>query len=98
MATLSSENVPAVSAEIERVFSLQRDHQWVTKASTAEQRKEKLNRLKAAVEAHGDEIVAAVRKDTRKPENEIRVTEYLNVIAWQRLLRPETVASSNLRT
>jgi len=33
------------------------------------------------VEAHVDEIVAAVKHDTRKPENEIRVTEVLNVIA-----------------
>ncbi len=51
------------------------------KATTAEQRKEKLRKLKSAVEAHVDEIVAAVKQDTRKPENEIRVTEILNVIA-----------------
>jgi len=37
--------------------------------------------LKSAVEAHGDEIVAAVKQDIRKPENEIRITELLNVIA-----------------
>jgi aldehyde dehydrogenase (NAD+) len=37
--------------------------------------------LKSAVEAHGDDILAAVKQDTRKPENEIRVTEFLNVIA-----------------
>ena len=49
------------------------------KASTAEERKDKLQKLKSAVEAHGDEIVAAVKQDTRKPENEIRVTEILNV-------------------
>lgn len=49
------------------------------KATTAEQRKEKLRRLKSAVEAHADEIVAAVKQDTRKPEGEIRVTELLNV-------------------
>jgi aldehyde dehydrogenase (NAD+) len=65
--------------EISRVFDLQREHQWEVKASTAEQRKAKLARLKAAVEAHADDIVAAVRKDTRKPEQEIRVTEVLNV-------------------
>ena len=51
------------------------------KATTAEQRKEKLRKLKSAVEAHGDDILAAVKQDTRKPENEIRVTEFLNVIA-----------------
>jgi len=33
------------------------------------------------VEAHADDIVAAVKEDTRKPEGEIRVTEVLNVTA-----------------
>jgi len=32
------------------------------------------------VEAHADEIVAAVMRDTRKPEGEIKVTEILGVI------------------
>jgi aldehyde dehydrogenase (NAD+) len=66
---------------MERTFALQQAQQWVTKSAPAEQRKEKLRKLKSAVEAHGDEIVAAVKQDTRKPENEIRVTELLNVIA-----------------
>src|SRR6202034_242530 len=51
------------------------------KATTVEQRKEKLRKLKSAVEAHGDEIVASVKQDTRNPENEIKVTELLNVTA-----------------
>ncbi len=62
------------------MFALQQAHQWEAKASTAEQRKEKLRKLKSAVEAHADEIVAAVKQDTRKPEPEIRVTEILGVI------------------
>lgn len=65
---------------IDRVFALQQAHQWEAKASTAEQRKDKLRKLKAAVEAHADEIVAAVKQDTRKPEPEIRVTEVLGVV------------------
>jgi aldehyde dehydrogenase (NAD+) len=69
-----------VFAEIGRVFALQQSHQWEMKATTAEERKEKLKKLKSAVEAHGDEIVAAVKQDTRKPESEIRVTEILGVI------------------
>src|SRR5471032_519425 len=69
-----------VFADIERVFVLQQAHQWVTKSTTAEQRKAKLRKLKSAVEAHSDELVAAVKLDTRKPENEIRVTELLNVL------------------
>lgn len=66
--------------ELRRVFALQKAHQWDMKATSAEQRKERLRRLKAAVEKHADEIVAAVRQDTRKPEDEIRITELLNVI------------------
>ena len=66
---------------MERTFALQQAQQWVTKSTTAEQRREKLRKLKSAVQTHGDEIVAAVKQDTRKPENEIRVTELLNVIA-----------------
>ena len=68
-----------ITQEIARVFALQQAHQWDVKASKAEERKAKLARLKAAVEAHADDIVAAVRKDTRKPEGEIRVTEVPNV-------------------
>ena len=81
MSTPARQKAQGVFAEIERIFALQRDHQWEMKATTAEQRKEKLRKLKSAVEAHGDEIVAAVKQDTRKPENEIRVTEILNVTA-----------------
>ena len=66
---------------MQRIFALQHARQWETKAATAEQRKEKLRKLKSAVEAHGDEIVAAVKQDIRKPENEIRVTEFMNVVA-----------------
>ncbi len=70
----------AQAADIQRVFALQQAHQWDVKASTAEQRKDKLRRLKAAVEAHAEELVAAVRRDTRKPEQEVRITEVLNVL------------------
>lgn len=67
------------SENIARIFALQSAHQWDVKATTAEQRKAKLQKLKSAVEAHADDIVAAVLQDTRKPEQEIRVTEVLNV-------------------
>ena len=68
------------SAEIARIFALQQAHQWDVKASSADARKAKLGKLKAAVEAHADDIVAAVLADTRKPEGEIRVTEVLNIL------------------
>ena len=79
--TSTIQTAPAISSDIARVFALQQAHQWDAKASTAEQRKAKLAKLKAAVEAHADDIVAAVLEDTRKPEGEIRVTEVLNVLA-----------------
>jgi aldehyde dehydrogenase (NAD+) len=75
----SPQTAADLSQEISRVFALQQAHQWDVKASSAGDRKAKLAKLKAAVEAHVDDIVAAVRKDTRKPEGEIRVTEIMNV-------------------
>lgn len=69
------------SAEIARVFALQQAHQWNVKATGADERKAKLAKLKASVEAHADAIIAAVLEDTRKPAGEIRVTEVLNVTA-----------------
>jgi len=69
----------ADQGEIARVFALQQANQWNIKSSGAETRKTKLAKLKAAVEAHADDIISAVLKDTRKPEGEIRVTEVLNV-------------------
>lgn len=68
-----------IANDIARVFAAQQEHQWNVKASTSVERKVKLGKLKAAVEAHADDIVAAVLEDTRKPEGEIRVTEVMNV-------------------
>ncbi len=70
----------ASPAELKRVFDLQRDHQWAVKVTDAATRKAKLEKLKAAVGAHADAIVAAVLEDTRKPEGEIRVTEVMGVM------------------
>ena len=74
------QTAPEIATDIARVFDLQREHQWDVKATKADERKAKLAKLKAAVEARADDIVAAVREDTRKPEGEIRVTEVLNVL------------------
>src|SRR5262245_27111700 len=80
MSTPARQTVHDVFAEMQRIFALQQAHQWEVKATTAEQRKEKLRKLKAAVEAHADQIMAAVKQDTRKPEHEIKITEVLGVI------------------
>jgi aldehyde dehydrogenase (NAD+) len=79
VASVVRQEVSGAVAQIERIFALQQAHQWDVKASTAEQRKAKLRKFKSVIEANGDAIVAAVKQDTRKPENEIRVTELLNV-------------------
>ncbi len=92
-----------LSGEIARVFALQTANQWKLKASTADERKARLAKLKSVVEAHADAIIAAVLEDTRKPVGEIRVTEVLNVTgniqrnidnldAW---MTPTPVASSS---
>ncbi len=69
----------STSQDLARVFALQTANQWNVKASSADERKAKLAKLKAAVEARADAIVAAVLQDTRKPESEIRVTEVMGV-------------------
>jgi aldehyde dehydrogenase (NAD+) len=66
--------------EIQRVFAQQQAHQWEVRGTSAAQRQDKLRRLKHAVQAHAEELVAAVRRDTRKPEAEVRITEVLNVL------------------
>ncbi|MGB3798112.1 MAG: aldehyde dehydrogenase family protein, partial [Alteraurantiacibacter sp.] len=92
-----------LSADIARVLAAQQANQWNVKASNAAARKAKLAKLKTAVEAHADDIVAAVLKDTRKPEGEIRVTEVMNVVANIQLnidnleewMKPEEVTPTN---
>ena len=74
------ESTDSNAANLARVFALQRANQWHAKAASAGDRQDKLRRLKAAIQAHDQELIAAVRQDTRKPESEVRVTELLNVL------------------
>jgi len=69
------------SADIQRIFALQQKHQWVTKASTSAERKAKLQKLVDAVKAYGNDIITAVQQDTRKPAQEVQMTEVGGVIA-----------------
>ena len=80
MSNLATQPAADTLADIKRVFALQRAHQWEMKSTSAEQRREMLRRLRTAVQSHTNQIIAAVREDTRKPENEVRVTEVLNVL------------------
>jgi len=68
-------------SDMKRIFDLQQQHQWNMKASSADERKTLLSQLRDAVKAHGDEIIEAVKKDTRKPQMEVGITEVANVVA-----------------
>ncbi|PRS07312.1 aldehyde dehydrogenase family protein [Bacillus halotolerans] len=64
-----------IKDDIQRVFQLQKKQQKVLRASTAEQRKEKLQRFLDSVIAHEEEIIEAIRKDVRKPYHEVKKAE-----------------------
>lgn len=68
------------TSDLQRVFNLQRANQWKVKTTSVEQRREKLERLKNAIAARAQDIVAAVRQDTRKPEAEVQHIEVQNLI------------------
>nr|WEZ00383.1 aldehyde dehydrogenase family protein [Bacillus subtilis] len=64
-----------IKDEIQRVFQLQKKQQKALRASTAEQRREKLQRFLNSVIAHEEEIIEAIRKDVRKPYHEVKKAE-----------------------
>jgi aldehyde dehydrogenase (NAD+) len=61
-----------VSDRLHHVFKIQSQHKWVNKVSTAEQRIEKLLKLKAVVKSREDDIVQALHADLRKDEETAR--------------------------
>ncbi|MGG0022287.1 aldehyde dehydrogenase family protein [Bacillus inaquosorum] len=64
-----------VKDDIQRVFQLQKKQQKALRASTAEQRIEKLQRFLDSVIAYEEEIIEAIRKDVRKPYHEVKKAE-----------------------
>ena len=56
----------AISNDLDQIFALQSKHQWQTRVSTAEERIEKLQQLKAAIQSQEDEIRAALHADLGK--------------------------------
>ncbi len=73
--------VDASTAEVERIFNLQRAHQFAVGRTTARERKEKLKRLHDAVVARKQEIRDALYADFRKHPAEVDVTEIMPVTA-----------------
>ncbi|HEX2798014.1 MAG TPA: aldehyde dehydrogenase family protein, partial [Immundisolibacter sp.] len=65
--------------EINRVFALQQARKIELRQTTAEQRLEKLRRLRAAVIAHKADIVAAAHADMRKQPVEALLGEIMPV-------------------
>ena len=54
------------SADLQRIFELQSQQQWVNKASTAEQRIEKLKTLKQAIQSREAAVQEALFADLGK--------------------------------
>ena len=62
----------SISEKVQSVFELQTQHKWVNKVSTAEQRLEKLQKLKAVVQAREEDAVQALHADLRRDEQGAR--------------------------
>lgn len=71
--------IDANAAEIERIFKLQRVHQYTVAKTTALERKQKLKRLQEALLAHKQEIRDALYADFRKHPSEVDLTEIFPV-------------------
>ncbi len=67
--------------DIAAVFSGQRDTALRLRTSTAAERKAKIERLRDALLAHKEEVIAAGWSDFRKPATEVELTEILPVVA-----------------
>lgn len=68
-----------LDTEIERVFALQQQRKLALRETDAEQRREKLRRLRAAVMAHKEDILQAAHSDMRKPRVDALLGEIMPV-------------------
>jgi len=93
---------PQVINDIDRVFQLQRGNRAALKASTAAQRCARLQKLRAAIVAHANEIDEALFLDLRKPRlgaQHFEITSVLDEIDTalanlEQWMQPETVPNS----
>ena len=63
--------------KIRRLFELQRKSYLKIGASTWQQRKEKLQKMRSLLHKHTNKFVEALKKDFSKPEAETLLTEIL---------------------
>ena len=68
------------SLELSTLFQAQTENRWTISKSSANERREKLKRLKAEVVKRREEIKLALYKDFRKPYQESELTEIHTVI------------------
>ena len=80
MPNVSTITTPSTSS-VQDVFDSQAATALRLRSSTAEQRIEKLRRLRDAVLAHTDDLYAAAYADFRKPQGEVDLAEILPVCA-----------------
>ena len=71
--------IDASTAEIARIFKLQRAQQYTVAKTTARERKEKLKRLQKAILARKQDIRDALHADFRKHPSEVDLTEIFPV-------------------
>ena len=68
-------------AEILRVFELQKKFKWSLRQTTAQERREKLKKLKEKIFAESENLYQALWQDYKKPREEGDLAEVLPVIA-----------------
>ncbi|HNK59471.1 MAG TPA: aldehyde dehydrogenase family protein, partial [Leptospiraceae bacterium] len=67
--------------EVDRLFQLQQANRWNIANTTANQRIEKLNKLRSVIEKYSQEIRDALHSDFRKSPQEVDLTEIMPVIS-----------------
>lgn len=79
MSTLVTSAAPSVSNiptdDLQRLFDLQRQHQYVVRRSTAKMRRKKLQQLHTAILSRQARIEAALWSDLRKSTAEVAISE-----------------------
>ncbi|MCS6972731.1 MAG: aldehyde dehydrogenase family protein, partial [Leptospiraceae bacterium] len=68
-------------AEIQRIFELQRKFKWSLRQSTAEERRQKLRKLKEKILAESENLYQALWQDYKKPREEADLAEVLPIMA-----------------
>ncbi|AIY39190.1 Aldehyde dehydrogenase [Collimonas arenae] len=81
IATGSDSGLNQINSEIQRVFALQRATALRLRQSTKAERIAKIRKLKAALLANREAVIAAGFADFGKPATEVELTEILPVIA-----------------